>query len=56
MSRSARYEKATMQTDEEKHLLARIEELEERCDKLQTIVTDHKHDNDRVIIDANWAF
>jgi len=57
MSRSARYDtNIKMQTDEEKHLLRRIEELETQCDKLQTIVADHKHEGDRVIVDASLVF
>jgi hypothetical protein len=54
--KSERYVKVEMTTDEETHLLKRIEELEALCDKLQTIAADHKHEGDRVIIDATLIF
>jgi hypothetical protein len=57
MSKAARYESITPQTDEEKLLLARIEDLEALCDKFEAGFANHRHDSkDNVVIDATWLF
>jgi uncharacterized coiled-coil DUF342 family protein len=54
--KQARYETVKMRTDEEKHLLARIEELEERLDQVSTAVNNHQHIDGKVLIATEWVF
>jgi len=55
MARQERYNTVEMQTDEETHLLKRIAELEEQVDKLATVLNEHRHEGDRIVVDAAWA-